>query len=166
MGEKQKLSCEFGMHLTNFEKLNDSFTRAKCYVLALGKNKNKSYFSREAVDAAYPSLAYIPVVGHLMTSKDGKHYLGGHDYKLNKGTMNLESLTVPFGVAVPSSSEPVYEAVVEADDTVNTYLVTDIILWTGRYPELAEAMYSDTILFNQSMEIFFGDYAPLEEDAS
>lgn len=119
MSKQQKLSCEFGMHLTNFEKLNDSFTKAKCYVLALGKNKNKSYFGREAVDAAYPSLAFIPVVGHLITTKDGKHYLGGHDYKLDKKTMTMESLTVPFGVAVPSA-EPRYESVVEEDDTINT----------------------------------------------
>lgn len=163
MGDKQKLSCEFTMHMTNFEKLNENFTKAKCYVLALGKNQNRSYFGVDAVNAAYPSLAYVPVVGHLMKTEDGHYYLGGHDYKLNKQTLEMESLCVPFGVAVPSP-EPVYESVVEADDTISTYLTTDVILWTGRYPELEDAMYDDTIMFGQSMEVFFSRYAPLAED--
>jgi hypothetical protein len=163
MGDKQKLSCEFTMHMTNFEKLNENFTKAKCYVLALGKNQNRSYFGVDAVNAAYPSLAYVPVVGHLMKTEDGHYYLGGHDYKLNKQTLEMESLCVPFGVAVPSP-EPVYESVVEADDTISTYLTTDVILWTGRYPELEDAMYDDTIMFGQSMEVFFSRCAPLAED--
>ena len=160
---ENKLSCQFSMQLTNFEKLNDNFTKAKCYVLALGKNQNKSYFGKDAVDAAYPSLAFVPVVGHLMETEDGKHYLGGHDYKLDKEKMELKSLCVPFGVAVPAP-EPVYETVVENGSEMSTYLTSDIILWTGRYPELAEAIYSDKILFNQSMEVYFDKYEKLEED--
>ena len=165
MGEKRKLSCEFSMHLTDFEKLNDNFTKAKCYVLALGKNRNRSYFGMEAVNQAYPSLAFIPVVGHLMRTEDGKYYLGGHDYKLNKETLELESLCVPFGVTVPPA-EPVYETVVEDDDTLSTYLTTDVILWTGRYPELLEAVYDDKVLFGQSMEVYFSKYAALKDDPS
>ena len=160
----KKLSVDFGMRLENFEKLNENFTRAKCYVLALGKNQNKSYFSQESVDKAYPSLAFVPVVGHLMTTEDGKHYLGGHDYKLNLDTLELESMCVPFGVAIPSET-PTYESVVE-NGNVSTYLTSDIILWTGRYPELNDAVYSDSIMFGQSMEIFFEESKPLEEDNS
>lgn len=163
MGKKKKLSCEFSMHMTNFEKLNENFTKAKCYILALGKNRNHSYFGIDAVNNAYPSLAYVPVVGHLMQTEDGKYYLGGHDYKLNKKTLEMETLCVPFGVAVPSP-KPVYETVVEEDNTVSTYLTSDIILWTGRYPELEDAMYDDKIMFGQSMEVYFSRYASLKDD--
>ena len=162
-GEK-KLSINFGMKLCNYEKLNDSFTKAKCYVLALGKNRNKSFFSKDAVEKAYPSLQFIPVVGHLMTTEDGKHYLGGHDYKLNVDTLKLESQCVPFGVAIPSST-PTYEAVVEGNE-VSTYLTTDVILWTGRYPELKDAVYDEDVMFGQSMEILLDAVEPLKEDNS
>ena len=161
---KKKLSVDFGMKLKNFEKLNENFTRAKCYVLSLGKNQNKSYFGQDAVDKAYPSLAFVPVVGHLMTTEDGKHYLGGHDYKLNLETLELESMCVPFGVAIPSET-PNYESVVE-NGNISTYLTSDVILWTGRYPELNDAVYSDSIMFGQSMEIFFEESEPLQEDNS
>lgn len=160
--DRVKLVVDFGMKLRNFEQLNENFTRAKCYVLALGKNQNKSYFSQESVDKAYPSLAFVPVVGHLMSTEDGKHYLGGHDYKLDLETLELKSTCVPFGVAIPSDT-PTYESVVENGE-VRTYLVTDIILWTGRYPELNEAVYSERIMFGQSMEVFLDDSKPLEED--
>lgn len=160
--DKQKMRIDFGMNLTNFEKLNDNFTRAKCYVLALGKNQNMSYFSQEVVENAYPSLAFVPVVGHLKETEDGKHYLGGHDYVLDKESLEFKSLCVPFGVAIPSES-PTYESVVE-NGKVNKYLVSDVILWTGRYPELKEAVYNENIMFGQSMEVLFDASEPLEED--
>lgn len=160
--DKQKMRIDFGMSLTNFEKLNDNFTRAKCYVLALGKNQNMSYFSQEVVENAYPSLAFVPVVGHLKETEDGKHYLGGHDYVLDKESLEFKSLCVPFGVAIPSES-PTYESVVE-NGKVSKYLVSDVILWTGRYPELKEAVYNENIMFGQSMEVLFDASEPLEED--
>jgi hypothetical protein len=160
--DKQKMRIDFGMQLTNFEKLNENFTRAKCYVLALGKNQNKSYFSQEVVENAYPSLAFVPVVGHLKETDDGKHYLGGHDYVLDKESLEFKSLCVPFGVAIPSES-PTYESVVE-NGKVSKYLVSDVILWTGRYPELKEAVYNENIMFGQSMEVLFDASEPLKED--
>lgn len=159
----EKMSIDFGMKLASFEKLNENFTRAKCYVLALGKNRNYSYLSKEAVDEAYDSLLFVPVVGHLMVDENGKHYLGGHDYKLNKDTLEFESLCVPFGVAIPTNS-PVYESIVEDNGTTADYLVSDIVLWTGRYPELSDAIYSGDVMFGQSMEIFVDSCQKLEDD--
>lgn len=160
-----KVSLQFNTKLTTFEKINDSFLKAKCYVLALGKNKNKSYFSKENVDKAYPSLAYIPVVGHLMQNENGKYYLGGHDVKLaiEEGKYVLKSICVPFGVALPSEV-PQYEDVIEPDGAVAKYLVCDVIIWIGRYPELSDAFYNNEIYFSQSMEIFYTNSKPLEED--
>lgn len=163
--DKTKESINFGKTIVGFQQLNENFTKAKCYILALGKNANKSHFGKDAVDAAYPSLFFVPVIGHLMETDDGKHYLGGHDYKFDKDKLEFKSLCVPFGVAIPSQ-EPNYETVVESDGTVNTYLTTDIILWTGRYPELKEAIYSDKIMFGQSMEVYFNESKPLETDTS
>lgn len=164
MDNEKRLSINFGMKLCNYESLNDNFTKAKCYILALGKNRNKSFFSKDSVEKAYPSLQFVPVVGHLMATEDGKHYLGGHDYKINVETLKLESQCVPFGVTIPSPT-PTYEAVIEGDD-IKTYLTSDIILWTGRYPELKEAVYSDDVMFGQSMEILLDEIEPLKEDNS
>lgn len=161
--EKEKMSLLFKSKFKCFEKLNDNFLKAKCYVLALGKNINRSHFSKENVDRAYSSLFYVPVVGHLMCDENGNHYLGGHDVKLDLETLTIKSVCVPFGVAIPSE-EPVYEDVTEEDGTVSTYLVSDVILWIGRYPELAEAIYDESTYFGQSMEILYSKSEPLKDD--
>lgn len=158
-----KKSLFFNTKFTSFEKINDSFLKAKCYVLALGKNVNKSHFSKENVDRAYPTLAYVPVVGHLMCDDNGNYYLGGHDVKLDISTLSFKSQCVPFGVAIPSS-EPEYEAITEDDGTISTYLTCDVVIWIGRYPELADAFYDEETFCGQSMEIYFSKSSPLKED--
>jgi len=162
--EGNKLSLLFNAKIKAFEKLNESFLKCKCYVMALGKNRNKSYFSEENVNRAYPSLMYVPVIGHLMQNENGQWYLGGHDYKLDiENGFVLKSQCVPFGVAIPNP-EPVYEEVEEPDGTKAKYLTCDIILWVGRYPELMSAVYSEDCYFNQSMEILYTKSEALAED--
>ena len=161
--EKEKISLLSNLKFSSFEKLNENFLKAKCYVLSLGKNANKSHFSKENVDRAYPSLAYAPVIGHLMVDDNGVYHLGGHDYHLDMNDLKLKSQCVPFGVAVPSES-PVYEDVTEENGSVSTYLTCEVILWIGRYPELADAFYSDSVFTNQSMEIFYSNSTPLKDD--
>ena len=161
--EKEKISLLSNLKFSSFEKLNENFLKAKCYVLSLGKNANKSHFSKENVDRAYPSLAYAPVIGHLMVDDNGVYHLGGHDYHLDMNDLKLKSQCVPFGVAVPSES-PVYEDIAEENGNVSTYLTCEVILWIGRYPELADAFYSDSVFTNQSMEIFYSNSAPLKDD--
>lgn len=156
-------SLFFNAKFSSFEKINESFLKAKCFVLALGKNPNKSHFTKENVNRAYPSLAYIPVVGHLMCDDNGTYYLGGHDMKLDISTLSLKSQCVPFGVAIPSS-EPVYEAVTEDNGTISTYLTCEVVIWIGRYPELTDAFYNDDVFCGQSMEIYFSKSSPLKED--
>ena len=161
--EKEKISLLSNLKFSSFEKLNENFLKAKCYVLSLGKNANKSHFSKENVDRAYPSLAYAPVIGHLMVDDNGVYHLGGHDYHLDMNDLKLKSQCVPFGVAVPSES-PVYEDIAEENGNVSTYLTCEVIIWIGRYPELADAFYSDSVFTNQSMEIFYSNSAPLKDD--
>lgn len=147
--------------------MNDEFTLCKVYVAATGCNRNYSYISRDAMDAAMPTLSYIPVVGHLLPKYDedgnevGK-YFGGHDYIIDEN-WNFVAQTVPFGVVVEDTFE--YEMVEEYGSQLE-YLTANAILWTGRYPELKEAIYSDETWFGQSMEIVVGQTRPYEKDSN
>lgn len=163
MVDSEKVSLLSNMKFSSFEKINENFLKAKCYVMAIGKNVNRSYFDKENIDRAYSTLAYAPVIGHLMVDENGIYHLGGHDYKIDLKDFKLKSQCVPFGVAIPSET-PIYEDVVEDNGTTATYLTCEVILWIGRYPELAEAFYSDEIFTGQSMEIFYSKYEPLKED--
>ena len=148
-----------------FEKINDEFTKCHCYIMALGKNRNYSYFTKDAVQNAIPTLFNIPVVAHVKTKADGTPYAGAHDRQLvidNDGVQLIDQ-TVPYGL-VPEGSNPTFEDVIETDGTVATYLTADIILWSGRYPIMDAKSDDLSTYFNQSMEIVIDSYESLAED--
>lgn len=157
--DNELIKITFNSKITPVKPINDFFTLCKCYVMAIGKNVNKTIISKEAVDDALPTLFNVPVVGHLFIDEDGVIRAGGHDIVLEKdddGKYKFKSITVPYGT-VPQQNNVHYEEVEEADGTKNIYLVADIILWTGRYSELLDAIYSENIYFAQSMEIMPSD---------
>lgn len=168
--DKKHTSLKFKAKVTPIEKINDEFTLYKCYVQGVGKNRNFSYMSKENIQRCLPTLSYAPVVGHLIDKLDedgnptGEKYMGGHDYYINDD-WNLKSACVPYGVVKADSFD--FETVKEYEDEIETeYLTAEIVLWTGRYPELMEAIYSDDFYFNQSMEINVSEFRPYEEDSN
>lgn len=153
--------------ITPVEPVNDEFTLTKVYICSPGKNRNMSYISRQELDAAAPTLAYVPVVGHLMEicDDDGNvigHQFGGHDYTVTDD-LQIKALTVPFGVV--TTDAPTYETVIEFGKE-KEYEVGYAILWTGRYPELKDAIYSNDTWFGQSMELNYENYEILEDDSN
>ena len=148
------------------KKLNEEFTLVKIYAMGIGKNRNFTYISKEDTEKAIPSAYYCPVVGHIRVYVDADgvehEYMGGHDFEITDD-WELKVVTRPYGVIVENSEG--WETVNEHGTDVE-YLTFDAILWTGRYPELKDAFYSDDILFGQSMEINIENYRPLEEDSN
>lgn len=164
--EKKTISLTYCAKIVPFEDINQQFTRCKCYVQALGKNRNLTHFYKENVQRALPTLFNIPVIGHILESPDGKKYMGGHDVEVvvsDDGSAEWRSICVPYGV-VPQQDSVTFEWLKEPDGVMREYLSVDIILWTGRFPELKEAAYSDDFYFNQSMEIIATGWKPLDED--
>lgn len=146
---------------------SDDWIKAKCYVCSPGKNRNFTYFSKEELEAAIPSLAYVPVVGKLYEITDAAgnvvgHYFGGHDYEVTDD-LEVKSITVPYGCA--TTDAPWYETVTEFGKEVE-YLCCYVYLWAGRYPEMTDAIFSDELLYNHSMEVCFDDYTVYEEDSA
>lgn len=168
--DKKHTSLKFKAKVTPIEKINEEFTLCKCYVQGVGKNRNFSYMSKENIQRCLPTLSYAPVVGHLIDKLDedgnptGEKYMGGHDYYIDDD-WNLKSACVSYGVVKADSFD--FETVKEYEDEIETeYLTAEVVLWTGRYPELMEAIYSDDFYFNESMEISVSEYRPYEEDSN
>lgn len=156
-----------GVKIKPVKPVNSEFTMVQVRAFAHGKNRNFSHVSKSELDAAIPSIAYIPVVGHLIEKydEDGNfagRYFGGHDVELTEN-WELRDLTVPFGVV--TADAPFYETVVEYGKEVE-YLNAYAYLWTGRYPELLDATYSDDVWFNQSVELTYKQKRPYEEDSN
>jgi hypothetical protein len=158
-----KFSINSSTKFTVLEELNSEFTLVKIKVMATGKNRNMSYFSRDVVEAHLNSLNYAPVVAHLFKDENGEYRIGGHDMYIDWEDWSIKSLCVPFGVVKADTFE--WETINEYGTDVE-YLTCEAILWTGRYPELKETIYSDEVWWNQSMEVNCAQYRPLEEDSN
>ena len=125
----EQINLSFSSKLTEFSKLNEQFIKASCYVMALGKNRNGSHFSKEAVVDALDSLYFIPVVAHLLYDEDNnKWYVGGHDRELvvTENGLMLKDVTVPFGCVIPENTE--FVEVEEDNGTQATYLKCSIVI--------------------------------------
>lgn len=160
--ENKYTSLKFKAKVKPVEKLNEEFTLCKCYVQGVGKNRNYSYMSKENIIKNSPTLHYAPVVGHLIQKEDGSLYMGGHDWTIDENC-NFKSVCVPYGVVTMDEFE--FEEVEEYGEKIE-YMTANVILWTGRYPELMDAIYSEDIFFNQSMELAVEQYRPYEEDSN
>lgn len=142
---------------SNFEVLNEDFTRCRCSIFYTGRNRNYSDITESALDKFISRKGYanIPVVAHLMKDDDGNFYVGSHDRKIilsNEGIDFIDE-TIPYGV-IPEDCNPSKDLITEKSGIQRKYFSVDVILWSHRYP-IMEASYNDEIYFNQSMEIVF-----------
>ena len=62
---KELIAIAFKAKIKPVKPINEQFTLCKCFVMAIGKNVNKTIISKESVDDALPTLFNIPVVGFL-----------------------------------------------------------------------------------------------------
>lgn len=149
----EKLSVPVASNFELVEQINEEFGKYRCRVMALGKNRNGSYFSKEAVNEAIPTIKNIPIIGFIYEDENGVHMKGHeHDVVRENGELVYKSKCVPYGV-VPADSNFTYEDVTEEDGSIATYLCCDAIIWEGRFPEVVDAMNNSEAKFGQSMEI-------------
>lgn len=164
--ENKYTSIAFKAKVKPIKNINPEFDLVKIYVQGIGKNRNGSYMSKENIIKYRNTLNYCPVVGHLFeyVDENGEKNLamGGHDWAITEN-WEFKDLTVPYGVIINDSFD--FEMVDEYGAEVE-YMTAQAYLWTGRYPELKDAIYADDFWFNQSMEINVEQYRPLEEDSN
>ena len=158
----------FTSKVTDFEIVSKEFTKCRCYALASGDNVNGSDITMSAIDKAISRGEFYnkPIVAHLYKDEDdGSWRVGGHDSKwvITNTSMEVVNECIPFGT-IPESANVHKEEVLEADGiTTNTYVVMDILLWTGRF-NIMDAAYSDDVYFNQSCELSINEYHYKEND--
>lgn len=160
----KKANLKFQTTLTPVKAINPELTLCECLVQSIGKNNNYTNFSYDNVLKALPTLDGIPVIGHVMQKPDGTPYVGGHDESVvvdDDGDVNVQAVTVPYGFVYPETSQIV--KIVESGEVKN-YVKCDVVLWTGRYPEIVEAGYNNSIDYWQSMEIEYSNAVDLQED--
>jgi hypothetical protein len=141
--------------ISNFSVLNDTTSKVSVNICYPGANVNKSYISRETLEAMSATLLGCALVGEI---KDGKFTDHGERLVHENGAWKLEYNTQPYGFVdkSPDLANIRWETINDKE-----YLTCDAFLWTGRYPELIEIFQNNTV--EQSMEIWVRD-GNIEED--
>ncbi|MFE6350965.1 hypothetical protein ACFVL3_20130, partial [Bacillus velezensis] len=70
--------------LDSFETEDTRFLKVKIWLMHLGENLNGSYFNKEAVQAAIPSLANTPILSYIEENSDGDIDFSDHRMVLIK----------------------------------------------------------------------------------
>lgn len=154
----RKMKLNFNMNLSDFVDLNKSFTKAKCCIAYVGRNRNKSNISKESFINALPSLNNVPLVGRYDREKD---QFGEHDIELIKdenGGYEIINTTIPYGV-VPESANKWFE-ICTVDGVEKECVFTDVILWKRQY---GYDRIKEVGALSQSMEIDIEDYSILDD---
>lgn len=113
----------------DLQEVNASFASGSLRVMYTGQNRNGCAISRDAVEAALPSLYNVPIVSHYIREEN---LIGGHDVSVAKDEDNqirLLNLTEPCGV-VPEHAKFRFETEADENGEEHEYLIIDgVILW-------------------------------------
>ena len=130
LGQVMNLAYECkGASVYNLREINSSFASGSLRVMYTGENRNGSYISRDAVEAALPTLYNVPIVCHYIYEDN---MIGGHDISVERDendNLRLRTLTEPCGV-VPEHAVFRFENMEDDAGAEHEYLVIDgVILW-------------------------------------
>lgn len=121
----------------NFEKYNDTISKARCRIFYKYDNRNGSYITDEFADKLIATLPYTPVKG-IYSSNNG-------DYTDHGQTRDLGKI---YGI-VPENPNFAWETHLDEDGVEREYACADVYIYTALYGESSEIISKP-----QSMELY------------
>ena len=147
------MNMTYASSLTNLCSINSSFDQGVLRVAYPGKNRNKSFISKQTFEKCIKTIFNVPIVCNYDRETDT---LGGHDMAIVRdaqGALRVVNETTPVG-AIPESARYWWDEVEEEDGTTHEYLFVDALLWKRQ--EAYRKIKKDGITA-QSMEITVRD---------
>lgn len=124
-------------------------SKGMCKVCYVGQeaNRNGTVITKEVATEMGRKLPGSPVVGYF--DKETEDFRGHErDIVVEDGDWDLVDITKPYGF-VPTNANVWFQKFVD-DGIEHEYLVTEVYIWTGVYPESQRVIESGN---NQSMEL-------------
>lgn len=134
-------------------EINDTrFTKVKIWLMHLHENLNGSYFSKEVVNEAIPTLANTPILAYIEDNSDGEIDFSDHRMVLVKkdGEYSIKYLGQAIGV-IPSDNNAHFEIRLCDDGIEREFLVCDGLIW-NKWDEPIDIFNRDVVKW-QSMEL-------------
>lgn len=148
-----KLGTSLPIQFEKQEDLEDSrFTKVKVWIMHTEKNLNNSFFSKESVESALPSLANIPIVGYITSDNANNKDFNGHEQRMiiDKDGVSIEYLGRVYGI-IPETNNAQFEKKTGEDGIEREYLTCEGLLY-NKFPESIEIFDRDGTK-SQSMEL-------------
>lgn len=147
-----KLNLVYESSVSRLTEINSSFDKGVLRVAYTGKNRNKSYISKETFENCIETIYNCPIVCNYDRETDS---IGAHDVEIvstDKG-MRLVNITQPVGV-IPESAAWWWETMRDDSGEEHEYLCVDVIIWKRQeaYDKIKENVITD-----ESMEITVKD---------
>jgi len=134
------------------EQLDERFLKVTITLMHLGENYNGSFFSKEVVLKALPTLANTPILGYIEPNSQHQEDFSDHRVGLEKvdGEWTLKYLGSAYGV-IPENNNARFEVRTGSDGVEREYLVVDGLLWTKF--EDSTNIFNRDLVKSQSMEL-------------
>lgn len=133
------------------QEVDDRFMRVKIWLMHLGENYNGSYFSKETVLKAIPTLANTPILGFIENDGSENDY-SDHRIILTKKNGKFEEKYIgqAYGT-IPEDNNAKFEFKIGDDGVEREYLTCEGLLWQ-KWDIPTEIMDRDLVK-SQSMEL-------------
>ena len=153
--DKHKLSFPVTFEKIDEIKSGDTrFTKLKCYLMHTNENYNRSSFSKDVIEDALPTLAYIPVVGFIENNELEEKDFSDHRYIITKDNGEVKRVYKGSAYGVVLSSEDNnahFETKICEDGIEREFLVADAIAWN--FLEDSSQILNRDIIKDHSIEL-------------
>lgn len=144
---KREIERKIPVEFQTVETYDDRFLRVKIWLMHLGQNRNGSYFDKEAVTKAIPSLANTPILGYVEDEDFTEHK---NELTKENGAYKYKYIGKAYGV-IPEDNKAEFEWRTGNDGIEREYLTCEGILWR-KWDDPIEIMERDGEK-QQSMEL-------------
>ncbi len=134
------------------ETIDTRFIKVKIWLQHTGANLNGSFFSKEIIEEAIPTLANTPILCFIEENKLGELDFSDHRMELEKDEngVKVKYLGQAIGI-IPETNNATFENRVCDDGVEREFLVCDGLIWT-KWDEPLDILSSNSVK-GQSMEL-------------
>src|SRR5690606_33862510 len=119
--------------LKDFEEESEDtrFLKVKIWLMHTGENLNGSYFSKDVVEDAIPSLANTPILAYIEDNSDGEKDFSDHRMVLIKedGKFKMKYIGQAIGL-IPEDNNAKFEMRLCDDGEEREFLTVEGLVWS------------------------------------
>lgn len=139
--------------LRTYDAEDDRFMKVKIWIMHTGENLNGSFFSKEVVTEAIPSLKNTPILAYIEDNSIGEKDFSDHRQELVKedGKYSIKYLGQAIGV-IPEDNNARFEMRLCDDGIEREFLTVEGLVWSSKWDDPVDIFNRDVIK-SQSMEL-------------